>query len=141
MYCIDRRRIVYKNYCLLNSARNTAFLLQVSHTTVFKWLRNAEREECMRSALESDILKHCLRPVVQNRLFVHLAENKSDDCSHHRNLCFSTASSCPTKRTGAQSQEESPSSHSAICCRNPNERVYRASRSVRSTGSSVSFFC
>jgi len=66
MYPVDRRRIAWRIYSLLKSSRKTASLLQVSHTTVLRWLRNAERKKYKRSAPKTDILKARLREMVEN---------------------------------------------------------------------------
>jgi transposase len=66
MYPVDRRRVASRIYSLLHSSRRTASLLQVSHTTVLRWLRNTERKKYKRSAPKTDILKECLREMVEN---------------------------------------------------------------------------
>ena len=48
MYPIDRRFIANRVYILLNSLRKTAVVLQVSHSTIARWLKNKERKHYER---------------------------------------------------------------------------------------------
>jgi hypothetical protein len=43
MYVIDRRQVAQHIFMLLNSLRKTGMILQVSHSTVWRWLKNPER--------------------------------------------------------------------------------------------------
>lgn len=58
-------------YSFLSSLRNTAILLQVSHTTVRRWLMSPHRKPYpKRAAPKTDVLRHCLRTMVSNDPFV-----------------------------------------------------------------------
>ena len=50
MYAIDRRQLAAHIYGLLHSLRKTAILLQVSHTTVARWLKQPERKQYVRQS-------------------------------------------------------------------------------------------
>ena len=49
MYALDRRKLATHVYSLIKSLRKAAIILQVSHTTVARWLRSPERKKYSRS--------------------------------------------------------------------------------------------
>jgi|YelNatPaOPRAMG01_1025707.scaffolds.fasta_scaffold73906_1 transposase-like protein len=50
MYRLDRRRISYEYILDRAVQRGLAFVLEVSHTTVLRWLNNTGRNRDMRPA-------------------------------------------------------------------------------------------
>ena len=48
MYNLDRRLIAKNVYSLLKSLRKTAIIIQVSHSTIARWLKNSDRKSYSR---------------------------------------------------------------------------------------------
>jgi hypothetical protein len=105
------KNCLWDTYALLTSATGTAFLIQVSHTTVLRWLRDTERTEITRPAPKSDILRDRLQSVVQNDPLITLGKAQNDDRSHHGRFCFLAAGSSGPETTGIQSEKESLFTH------------------------------
>lgn len=71
MYPIDRRRVASHVYSLLNSLRQTAILLQVSHSTISRWIRNPNRSPYpRRTAIKSLQISETIRLAVINDPFI-----------------------------------------------------------------------
>lgn len=49
MYSVDRRKLAIHVYSLFPSLRKTAFILNVSHTTISRWLKNIHRKTYTRN--------------------------------------------------------------------------------------------
>jgi len=81
MYSIDRRKIAIHVYSLLRSLRKTAIILQVSHTTISRWLKNPERKLYYRKSLRTeqiiDIIKTTIisNPFITVRSFVKVIKD------------------------------------------------------------------
>ena len=57
MYALDRRKLATHVYSIIKSLRKVAIILQVSHTTVARWLRNPERKKYTRSSINDKSLR------------------------------------------------------------------------------------
>lgn len=53
MYPVDRRKLAVHIYSLLHSLRKTAIILQVSHSTIHRWLKNPNRKIYSRQSPKS----------------------------------------------------------------------------------------
>jgi transposase len=79
MYPIDRRKIANHIYSLLHSLRKTSKLLQVSHSTIYRWLKNPERKKySMRKAVvyKSETIIEIIRLAIQNDPFISIYKLK-----------------------------------------------------------------
>lgn len=74
MYPIDRRKIAIHVYSLLNSLRKTGILLQVSHTTIARWLKRVDRKKKAGKVNKCDIVVEVLRKSILNNPFISLSE-------------------------------------------------------------------
>jgi transposase len=75
MYPIDRRKMALHIYNMLHSLRKTAILLQVSHTTISRWLKNQERKKYYRnpeSLLKSETIVDIIKSSIENDPFITL---------------------------------------------------------------------
>ncbi len=78
MYSIDRRRVAGHVYSLLNSLRKTAVLLQVSHSTVSRWLNAPQRKKYRRDAIKQSVLVvECIRAAVAADPFINCVRLKA----------------------------------------------------------------
>ena len=67
MYPIDRRKLALHIHSLLNSLRKTAILLQVSHSTISRWLKNQARKKYTKSKktiYKSDLIIESIRTAI-----------------------------------------------------------------------------
>lgn len=51
MYSLDYRKIAIHMYNVLSSLRKVAYLLNTSHSTIYRWLQCSERKQYMRSTI------------------------------------------------------------------------------------------
>lgn len=73
MYSIDRRKLAAHVYSMFNSLRKTAIVLQVSHSTVSRWLKNPERKKYQRSILsKTTLVIESIKQAVVNNPFISL---------------------------------------------------------------------
>ena len=70
MYSIDRRKLAIHVYTLLSSLRKTAIILQVSHTTISRWLKNPERKSYNRKALKVDQIVDIIKTTITSNPFI-----------------------------------------------------------------------
>ena len=49
MYPIDRRKVAIHMYSILSSLRKVSILLNTSHSTIHRWLKNPERKKYTRN--------------------------------------------------------------------------------------------
>ena len=78
MYSVDRRRIAINIYFLLNSLRKTAALLQVSYSTVYRWISLPDRRKYpQRKKEKTDIVVGCLGNIIKNDPFSSLQSIQS----------------------------------------------------------------
>ena len=74
MYPLDRRKMAQHIYSILLSLRKTSLLLQVSHTSVARWLKNIERKKYVRSSQggqpKSIIIVEVIRAAVSSNPFI-----------------------------------------------------------------------
>jgi len=69
MYHVDRRRVALHIYGLLNSLRKTSKLLQVSHSTISRWLRQPERKPYPTRKSKTTLVAECIRASISNNPF------------------------------------------------------------------------
>ena len=75
MFPLDRRQLAAHVYCLLHSLRKTALILQVSHTTVARWLKCSTRKPySLRAATKSQKIAEALRAMVLAEPFTSLSK-------------------------------------------------------------------
>ena len=79
MYALDRRKLANHVYSIMKSLRKVAIILQVSHTTVARWLRNPEKKKYTRSSIKN---KSCqvieiIKATIQNDPFISIRKMKS----------------------------------------------------------------
>jgi transposase len=55
MYPLDRRQMAIHVYKLFQSLRKTAIILQVSHTSISRWLKNPERKQYTRNQIPKSL--------------------------------------------------------------------------------------
>ena len=78
MYSIDKRKIAIHIYSLLNSLRKTAILLQVSHSTIFRWLKNPEKKQYHRFKVsKTDTIIPIIKTTILNDPFISIFKLKS----------------------------------------------------------------
>ena len=70
MYNVDRRRVALHIYGLLNSLRKTSKLLQVSHSTISRWLRQPERKPYPTRKSKTTLVAECIRASISNNPFI-----------------------------------------------------------------------
>ena len=74
MYPIDRRKLAVHVYSLFQSLRKTALILQVSHSTISRWIKNPERKRYCRSGIsKTSLLIQMLKTAITSNPFVSLA--------------------------------------------------------------------
>jgi len=69
MYPLDRRTIANRLYFLLASLRKTAYLLQVSHSTISRWVRSPIRKPYHRPSLKADLVVEIIKTTILNNPF------------------------------------------------------------------------
>ena len=67
---MDRRNIALRVYSLLNSLRRTAVVIQVSHSSVSRWLKNLERKQYTRPSKKAQLTVEIIRQTIANDPFV-----------------------------------------------------------------------
>jgi transposase len=75
MHPIDRRKIAIHIYSMVKSLRKTAVLLQVSHSSIQRWLKNQEKKRYViknKQTLKSEIIVNVIKISIQNDPFVTL---------------------------------------------------------------------
>lgn len=73
MYPLDRRQLALHIYPLINSLRKVGFLLQVSHTTISRWLVNPFKKQYERNVVpKSKIIVESLKACLQVDPFISL---------------------------------------------------------------------
>ena len=72
MYSIDRRKLAIHLYHLFSSLRKTALLLQVSHSSVARWLKHPDRKPytSVNRGSKTKMLIPALRAAVENYPFI-----------------------------------------------------------------------
>lgn len=77
MYSIDRRKMALHIYSFFNSLRKTAILLQVSHSTISRWLKNQTRKQYTKyknKIYKSDAIIESIRIAIQNDPFISITK-------------------------------------------------------------------
>ena len=77
MYSIDRRKMALHIYSFFNSLRKTAILLQVSHSTISRWLKNQTRKQYTKSKnkiYKYDAIIESIRISIQNDPFISITK-------------------------------------------------------------------
>lgn len=73
MYPIDRRKLACHIYSLFLSLRRTAVILQVSHTTIARWLKNTEQKKYCRSHVtKSSLIVQTIHSSLNNDPFLSI---------------------------------------------------------------------
>lgn len=73
MYPIDRRKLAIHVYSLLNSLRKTAIILNVSHTTISRWIKNPEQKKYTSTKiLKSSIVSQTIKASLDNDPFISI---------------------------------------------------------------------
>lgn len=73
MYPIDRRKLSIHVYSLFHSLRKTAVILQVSHSTVSRWLKSPERKQYSRSTVsKTNQIIHTIKTAILSNPFISL---------------------------------------------------------------------
>lgn len=74
MYPLDRRKVALHLYKMFSSLRKTASLLQVSHTTVSRWLKNPvpRPRKAFSKPSKSSIVIDSIRIAIQNDPFISI---------------------------------------------------------------------
>jgi len=72
MYTVDRRKIARHVYSMINSLRRTATLLQVSHSSVARWIRRVHPKQYDTSNRQNKgrIVSECVRSAIFNNPFL-----------------------------------------------------------------------
>ena len=75
MYPIDRRRVATHIYSLLQSLRKTGILLQVSHTTVARWLKGSIcKKKVYEKVKKSELVVDVIKTGILNNPFISIIE-------------------------------------------------------------------
>lgn len=74
MYPVDRRKLAMHVYSLLHSLRKTAVILQVSHSTIHRWLKNPERKVYSRQSTKAITIVDVVRNTVLANPFITIRE-------------------------------------------------------------------
>ncbi len=69
MYPIDRRKVAVRMYSILQSQRKVAYLLNISHSTVSRWLHSPERKPYPKRMSKSEKIVKVLKEVVSSNPF------------------------------------------------------------------------
>ena len=78
MYPLDRRRIAIHAYVMFQSLRKVAIIVQTSHTTVARWLRNPDRKKYVRnSTTKASLIADTIRLAISNDPFISIQKMKS----------------------------------------------------------------
>ena len=78
MYSLDKRKIAIYIYSLLHSLRKTAILLQVSHSTISRWLKHPEKKQYYRSLVsKTDIIVPIIKTTILNDPFISIFKLKN----------------------------------------------------------------
>ena len=80
MYPVDRRKLAFHINSLFSSLRKTAKVLQVSHTTVWRWLRNPERAKYpsqRKGANKAQVVRDTIKASIEANPFVSLSSLRS----------------------------------------------------------------
>jgi transposase/predicted transcriptional regulator len=80
MYPLDRRKVAVRIYSLLSSLRKTALLLNISHSSVSRWLKSPEQKVYTRKdktkILKSDAIVETIKATVASNPFTSLVDLK-----------------------------------------------------------------
>jgi transposase/predicted transcriptional regulator len=78
MYALDRRKVAVRIYSILFSLRKTGKLLNVSHSSVSRWLKNPEQKVYTRrdntKLLKSDMIVETIKATVASNPFTSLVD-------------------------------------------------------------------
>jgi len=79
MYSLDRRVVAKQLYSYFYSLRKTALILQVSHSTVSRWLNHPQRKQYVRKTekLKSSVIIETIRISIQMDPFISVCKLRS----------------------------------------------------------------
>jgi transposase len=74
MYALDRRKMAQHIYSILSSLRKTAHLLNVSHSTISRWIKNPLKMPYSKriKVLKSDLITELLKITIKSNPFLSL---------------------------------------------------------------------
>lgn len=72
MYPLDRRKVAIHIYSLVSSLRKTALLLNISHSTVARWLKQSDKRSYSRCSLKTDQIIELIRTTIEHNPFSSL---------------------------------------------------------------------
>ena len=72
MYSIDIKNLALHVYSIFNSLRKTAIILNVSHTTIARWLKQTEKKSYKRSSNKSDLIVDVIRTTITANPYISL---------------------------------------------------------------------
>jgi len=70
MFPLDRRTLAIHVYSLFNSLRKTAIVLQVSHMTISRWLKNPERKPYNRKSFKAAQIVDIIKTTIISNPFI-----------------------------------------------------------------------
>ena len=72
MYPLDRRKVAIHIYSIVTSLRKTALLLNISHSSVARWLKQSHNKSYSRCSLKTDHITELIRTTVEQNPFSSL---------------------------------------------------------------------
>lgn len=76
MYSIDYRKIAIRMYSILQSLRKTAHLLDVHHTTVYRWVNQVQKVPKEPKRRKEDSIADLLRVTIESNPFLSIRQFK-----------------------------------------------------------------
>jgi transposase len=74
MYSLDRRKLATHVYTLFSSLRKAAKVLQVSHSTVSRWLKNPDKKPYKRYTSKSSTIVETIRVAIVSNPFISIRD-------------------------------------------------------------------
>lgn len=72
MYPLDRRKVAIHIYSIVSSLRKTAMLLNISHSTVARWLKHSDKKSYIRCSFKTDQIVDVIRTTIEQNPFSSL---------------------------------------------------------------------
>ncbi len=73
MYSLDMRKVAIRLYSLFHSLRKTSYILQTSHSTIWRWLKDIPRKQYDRiKPTKSSMIIETLRSIILSNPFTHI---------------------------------------------------------------------
>lgn len=77
MYAMDRRKLAIHVYSLFPSYRIVAKIINVSHSTVGRWLKNPNRKKYIRKSVKSVVIVDILKTTIAANPFITVRQFES----------------------------------------------------------------